>query len=68
MNRAYLALLLLLICLLLAAVKYTTFPDLSWWWITAPLWGPPALAVLLSVCIFVYALLVTLNGKSHQTR
>ena len=68
MNRVYIALLMLLICLLLAAVKYTTFPDLSWWWITAPLWVPPALAVALALAIFVYALFKTLYGTSHQTR
>ncbi|GAB3937009.1 hypothetical protein [Larkinella terrae] len=65
MNRAYVALLLIGLCLLLIALKYTLFPDLSWWWITAPLWGPLALALALTVFLFFYAVLITVYAKPH---
>ena len=31
---------------LFVGLKLTDFIDWSWWWVTAPLWGIPAIAVL----------------------
>lgn len=47
-----------LLFLLFLGLKLTGHIDWSWWWVTAPLWGP--LAVLLPICgilaVTIYAL------------
>lgn len=32
----------------------------SWWWITAPLWGPLALVVAIVIIVFLFSALISL--------
>ena len=45
--RIDLTLPLLGVAALLAILKLTLFPGLSWWWVTAPVWIIPALVIAL---------------------
>lgn len=39
----------------------------SWWWITAPLWGPPALGIVLIPIFLVFvALLAAISENSTR--
>lgn len=42
--------------LVFLVLKLTNFIGWSWWWITAPLWGPVALAVASIPFLVIYAL------------
>ena len=54
-----------LLFLVFLVLKLTKVIDWSWWWITAPLWGP--LAVLISLVIFG-GLLAALCGTLTRGR
>lgn len=47
----------ILFCVLLV-LKVTHVVDWSWWWITAPLWGPLVLFIGILLIIGIVALLV----------
>jgi hypothetical protein len=44
-----------LLFVLFVGLKLTAIINWSWWWISAPLWGPLALAVVIAVPIGIYA-------------
>lgn len=50
-----------LLFLLFLALKLTHVIDWSWWWITAPIWGPFVIVVVALIIITVIAVL--LNKK-----
>ncbi len=50
-----------LLFLLFLALKLTHVIDWSWWWITAPLWGPFVIVVVALIIITVITVL--LNKK-----
>jgi hypothetical protein len=50
-----------LLFLLFLALKLTHVIDWSWWWITAPIWGPFVIVVVVLIIIAVIAVL--LNKK-----
>ena len=50
-----------LLFLLFLALKLTHVIDWSWWWITAPIWGPFVIVAVVLIIIAVIAVL--LNKK-----
>ncbi len=46
-----------LLFIALLVLKLTHVIDWSWWWITAPLWAIPALAILAVIVVMLIALL-----------
>lgn len=46
------------LALLFIGLKLTGVIDWSWWWVTAPLWGPVALALVLMVIAFIIAFII----------
>lgn len=46
----------------LAVLQLVGTIDISWWWVTAPLWGPIALFILSLVCVFIVTAGVGLFG------
>lgn len=34
-------------------LKLTGYIDWSWWWVTAPFWGPVALALIIVVVVLI---------------
>lgn len=49
-----------LLFILFLGLKLTGHIDWSWWWVTAPLWGPPALslAIFAALCIIAAIVLI----------
>ena len=45
--------------LVFLVLKLTNYIDWSWWWITAPLWVPLALVVVILLGCFVYVAFTT---------
>lgn len=45
-----------LLFLLFLALKLTGVINWSWWWVTAPLWGGIAVALLFMVLVFLIAM------------
>lgn len=43
-----------LLCVLFVGLKLTHVIDWSWWWVTAPVWIPLALAVLILAGMGIY--------------
>lgn len=37
-------------------LKLTGNIDWSWWWITAPLWGPTAITIVVFAILFLFAI------------
>jgi hypothetical protein len=55
-----------LLFLVFLVLKLTKVIDWSWWWITAPLWGPIGVCVVLFI---IGALLIALaDGYTHGKR
>ena len=55
-----------LLFLVFLVLKLTKVIDWSWWWITAPLWGPIGVCVVLFI---IGAILIALaNGYTHGKR
>lgn len=55
-----------LLFLVFLVLKLTKVIDWSWWWITAPLWGPLGVCVVL---IIIGAILIALaDGYTHGKR
>lgn len=52
-----------LLFLLFLTLKLCAVIDWSWWWVTAPLWGPLAAAVLVMIVIGGAAGVVLLFAK-----
>lgn len=50
-----------LLTLLFIGLKLTDYVDWSWWWVTAPLWGPLAapLALVLGLIVLIFLFAVT---------
>ena len=44
-----------LMFLIFMTLKLTGYITWSWWWVTAPLWGPPVLLISLFVIVFFMA-------------
>jgi len=44
-----------LLAILFIGLKLTGYIDWSWWWITAPLWGPFVAVAVFLVCFFLAA-------------
>ncbi len=62
-RQMILGLALVLLSLVLATLKLMRVITVSWWWVTAPLWGGVALAAA-AVVLFVIALgIASRNGK-----
>ena len=45
-----------LLGVLFIGLKLTGYIDWSWWWVTAPLWGPVAFALAIAIAITPIAL------------
>lgn len=55
-----------LLFLVFLVLKLTKVIDWSWWWITAPLWGPIGVCVVLFI---IGAILIALaDGYTHGKR
>lgn len=50
-----------LLGVLFIALKLLGVIDWSWWWVTAPLWGPVAFVLFLLLCVGVVVLLAKLS-------
>lgn len=48
------------LAILFIALKLCDKIDWSWWWVTAPLWGPVALVLVANAIVFIVALIKTL--------
>lgn len=48
-----------LLLLLFLGLKLTNQIDWSWWWVTAPLWGPIALVLGFALTVIFIAVLIT---------
>lgn len=58
-----------LLAVLFVGLKLTHFIDWSWWWITAPLWGPALVFIAVLAIIFVGAILKSLyDDRRHEKR
>lgn len=44
-----------LVFLVFLVLKLTKVISWSWWWVTAPLWGPLAIVAALVGCMLVFA-------------
>lgn len=50
--------------LVLLVLKLVGAIDWSWWWVTAPLWGPPALVLAIGVpIVFVVVAMKALRQR-----
>jgi len=47
-----------LLFLLFLGLKLTNQIDWSWWWVTAPLWGPIALVLGIALVVIIIAILI----------
>jgi hypothetical protein len=47
-----------LLFLLFLGLKLTNQIDWSWWWVTAPLWGPIALVLGFALIVIIIAFLI----------
>lgn len=54
-----------LLFLLFLALKLTGYISWSWWWVTAPLWGP--LVFVLAILAFLFAIGVLVK-RDHMRR
>ena len=53
-----------LLALIFITLKITGFINWSWLWVLAPIWGVPALAVVLTLVIFIKELIkIKKEGK-----
>ncbi len=52
-----------LLFLVFLVLKLTNVINWSWWWVTAPLWGPVAVLLLLVV---VTGVICAIFGTSHR--
>lgn len=48
-----------LLAILFIGLKLTGYIDWSWWWVTAPLWAPLAIGVVISLLIFIAAAVIS---------
>lgn len=48
-----------LLTILFIGLKLTGYIDWSWWWVTAPLWGPLAIGAVISLLIFIAAAVIS---------
>ena len=49
--------------LLFLGLKLTELITWSWWWVTAPLWGPLAFLGIIAGVVFIGAMLIQIAGK-----
>ena len=47
-----------LLFLLFLGLKLTNQIDWSWWWVTAPIWGPIALVLVIALVAIIIAILI----------
>jgi len=52
-----------LLFLVFLVLKLTNVIDWSWWWVTAPLWGPVILVFVIVLVVGILALTVSLLAK-----
>ena len=52
-----------LLGLILVLAKVFGYTQLSWWWVTAPFWGPPVFA--LGVCAIILALGIIVVSSTY---
>lgn len=45
-----------LLGVLFVGLKLTGFIDWSWWWVTAPFWGPAVFAIVVLGGLFLWAM------------
>lgn len=51
----------------LLILKITSIVDWSWWWITAPIWGPVTIsAIIFAIAIVVAHLLIRVYAKLYN--
>jgi len=46
-----------LLAIVFITLKLTSIIDWSWWWVTAPLWGPAAVVAVVFVAILIGCLI-----------
>ena len=49
-----------LLLVLFVGLKLTGLIDWSWWWVTAPIWGPLVIVLGVVVVILIFTILQTL--------
>lgn len=49
-----------LVLFILKVLGVSSVATWSWWWITAPLWGPAALIVAIVIIVFLFSMLISL--------
>lgn len=54
------------LALLFIGLKLTGHIDWSWWWVTAPLWGGPAIMLATAACIFLAAGVIHVFERKGQ--
>ena len=59
LNRGYVSFTGLLFITFLV-LKLTKVIDWSWWWITAPLWGPFALSIVFMILYIIVGLIMVI--------
>lgn len=47
----------------LMVLKLTGYIAISWWWVTAPLWGPLALALSIGLIVFLIAGIIEYSNR-----
>lgn len=57
-----------LLFIVLLVLKLTHVIDWSWWWVTAPLWGPFAVALAGAAVFFLFQLAAALPGEFRRVR
>jgi len=49
-----------LVLFILKVLGVSSVATWSWWWITAPLWGPLALVIAIVIIVFLFSALISL--------
>lgn len=44
----------------------TPVQDWSWWWVTAPLWGPLVLALAIFAVVFISYIVINIGNKNGR--
>lgn len=57
-----------LLFIVFLVLKLTGVIDWSWWWVTAPLWGPLAFVVAGLVVFFLFKVVVSLPREFRRVR
>ena len=57
-----------LLAIVFITLKLTNYINWSWWWVTAPLWGPLALVIVVLGITLAVAVLVEMHQQRKPKR